>query len=120
MLSVTGPDRLTWLDSIASQALAALEPGRGTELLILDPQGRVEHAASVVDDGETTWLIVDEGDAAGLGAWLRRMVFRSRVEVARRARMPRSSASRGDGAGAPRRRRGRAGRRRLGRPVVAA
>ena len=81
VLSVTGPDRLTWLDSIASQALAALEPGRGTELLILDPQGRVEHAASVVDDGESTWLIVDEGDAQGLGAWLRRMVFRSRVEV---------------------------------------
>ncbi|MGC5223793.1 YgfZ/GcvT domain-containing protein [Micromonospora sp. DT81.3] len=81
VLSVTGPDRLTWLDSIASQALAALEPGRGTELLILDPNGRVEHAASVVDDGETTWLIVDEGDAPGLGAWLRRMVFRSRVEV---------------------------------------
>ncbi|HWI31532.1 MAG TPA: glycine cleavage T C-terminal barrel domain-containing protein [Microbacterium sp.] len=81
VIAVAGVDRLTWLDSIASQALASLEPGRGTELLILDPQGRVEHAASVVDDGETTWLIVDAGDADGLGGWLRRMVFRSRVEV---------------------------------------
>ena len=59
MLAVAGEDRLSWLDSLTSQALTALAPGESTELLVLDPQGHVEHAASVVDDGETTWLIVD-------------------------------------------------------------
>ena len=42
-----------------------LAPGESTELLVLDPHGHVEHAASVVDDGETTWLIVDRGGCRG-------------------------------------------------------
>ena len=80
VLAVTGEDRLSWLDSLTSQALTALAPGESTELLILDPQGHVEHAASVVDDGETTWLIVDAPDAAALLTWLRKMRFRLRVD----------------------------------------
>lgn len=79
VLAVGGEDRLSWLDSVSSQALTALEPGRSTELLILDPQGRVEHAAAVLDDGATTWLIVDRADADALLAWLMRMRFRLRV-----------------------------------------
>lgn len=82
VVSVTGADRLTWLDSITSQLLARLEPGRSTELLVLDPHGHVEHAASVLDDGATTWLIVDETSAEALIAWLKRMVFRAQVVVA--------------------------------------
>ena len=80
VLAVTGEDRLSWLDSLTSQALTQLAPGESTELLVLDPHGHVEHAASVIDDGETAWLIVDRGDAEGLLAWLRRMRFRLRVE----------------------------------------
>jgi len=79
VLAVTGEDRLSWLDSLSSQALKGLVAGESTELLILDPQGHVEHAASVVDDGETTWLIVDRADAEGLLTWLTRMRFRLRV-----------------------------------------
>lgn len=80
VLTVTGEDRLTWLDSLTSQALARLGPGQSTELLVLDPQGHIEHAASVVDDGERTWLIVDRTDAEGLLTWLTRMRFRLRVD----------------------------------------
>lgn len=80
VIAVAGEDRLTWLDSLSSQALARLEPGVSTELLVLDPQGHVEHAASVVDDGQATWLIADRDDAAGLLDWLRRMRFRLRVD----------------------------------------
>lgn len=81
VLSVAGEDRLSWLDSLSSQALTHLPAGVSTELLILDPQGRVEHAASVIDDGATAWLIVDASDAEPLAAWLTRMRFRLRVEV---------------------------------------
>lgn len=84
VVSVAGEDRLTWLDSITSQRLLSLAPGESTELLVLDPQGRVEHAAAVVDDGATTWLIADADDAPGLAKWLTMMRFRSRVEVALR------------------------------------
>lgn len=80
VLTVTGEDRLTWLDSITSQGLAALRPGESTETLVLDPQGHVEHAAAVVDDGETAWLIVDRSDAEALLTWLTRMRFRLRVD----------------------------------------
>ncbi len=80
VLRVTGEDRLSWLDSLTSQALRALAPGISTELLVLDPNGHVEHAASVVDDGEAVWLIVDRSDAAPLLAWLLRMRFRLRVD----------------------------------------
>ncbi|HWL01134.1 MAG TPA: glycine cleavage T C-terminal barrel domain-containing protein [Microbacteriaceae bacterium] len=84
VVTVTGPDRLSWLDSITSQQLATLAPGDSAETLLLDPNGRIEHAMRVVDDGETTWLIVDEGDASALAAWLDRMRFMLRVEVADR------------------------------------
>ncbi len=80
VLTVSGEDRLSWLDSISSQALAGLAPGTSTETLILDPQGHVEHAAAVIDDGATTWLIVDRADASGLLTWLTRMRFRLRVD----------------------------------------
>lgn len=85
VIELAGEDRLTWLDSITSQAVATLRPGASTELLVLDPQGRVEHAAGIVDDGASSWLITDAADQAPLAAWLRRMVFRARVSIAERS-----------------------------------
>jgi folate-binding protein YgfZ len=85
VVTVSGEDRLSWLDSLSSQALTHLPAGVSTELLILDPQGHVEHAAAVFDDGATTWLLVDAADAEGLLTWLQRMRFRLRVEVADRS-----------------------------------
>jgi tRNA-modifying protein YgfZ len=85
VLSVTGPDRLSWLDSLTSQRLATLQPGDSAETLLLDPSGRVEHAARVVDDGETAWLLMDAGTGAALAAFLQRMRFLLRVEVADRS-----------------------------------
>ncbi|GAA3941765.1 folate-binding protein [Microbacterium soli] len=85
LVEVAGEDRLGWLDSFTSQSVAGLAPGESTELLILDPQGRVEHAAGVLEDGSSVWLIADAGDAEKLVAWLQRMVFRARVTVTMRA-----------------------------------
>ena len=80
VVTVTGPDRLSWLNSITSQELTTLAPRTSTELLVLSPQGHVEHAAGVVDDGETTWLLTETPIA--LAAWLNRMKFMLRVEIA--------------------------------------
>jgi folate-binding protein YgfZ len=85
VLTITGPDRLSWLDSISSQSIARLAPGESSETLILDPNGRVEHAARLVDDGETLWLLVERDDAQGLLDWLNRMKFMLRVELADRS-----------------------------------
>ncbi len=80
IVTVSGVDRLTWLHSMTSQQLVGLRPGESTETLLLDPNGRIEHAIRVVDDGETTWLLVD-ANAASLFAFLNRMRFALRVEV---------------------------------------
>lgn len=85
VITVTGPDRLSWLDSLTSQSLKGLQPGESAETLLLDPTGRLEHAMRVIDDGETTWLLVDGDETAGLAAWLDRMRFMLRVEVADRS-----------------------------------
>jgi folate-binding protein YgfZ len=82
VVTVTGPDRLRWLDSLTSQALAGLTPGASAETLLLDPNGRIEHAMHVIDDGVTTWLIVEGDEAEALAAWLDRMRFMMQVEVA--------------------------------------
>jgi len=80
VLAVPGEDRLTWLESFSTQRVSVLAPGESAELLILDPQGHVEHAASIIDDGETAWLIADRVDAAGLLDFLKKMRFRLRVD----------------------------------------
>ena len=85
VLAVTGEDRLSWLDSLTSQRLTGLVPGESAETLLLDPSGRVEYAARVLDDGVTTWLLLDPGTGAGLFAFLDRMRFMLRVEVADRS-----------------------------------
>jgi folate-binding protein YgfZ len=85
VLAVTGEDRLSWLDSLTSQHVTGLKPGESAETLLLDPSGRVEYAARVLDDGVTTWLLLDAGTGAGLFAFLDRMRFMLRVEVADRS-----------------------------------
>ncbi len=85
VVTISGPDRLSWLNSITSQLLTGLAPGASTETLVLDQSGRVEHAARVVDDGEVTWLLTEPTDAAPLAAWLDSMRFMLRVEVADRS-----------------------------------
>lgn len=85
VVTVTGPDRLSWLDSLTSQALTGLQPGSSAETLQLDPTGRVEYVIRVVDDGDTAWLLVDASEAAGLHAWLSKMRFMLRVEIADRS-----------------------------------
>ena len=79
---VTGPDRLTWLHAITSQAFEGLAPGVWTTAFVLDPNGRIEQVLAGSDDGETFWATTEPGHLDALLAWLRRMVFASRVEVA--------------------------------------
>ncbi len=82
VVTVTGPDRLTWLNSLSSQKLDDLQPRRSTEALLLSPHGHIEHDLHLVDDGTTTWLVVEPGTTEALVTYLDRMRFMLRVEVA--------------------------------------
>jgi folate-binding protein YgfZ len=82
VITVTGPDRLSWLNSLTTQALLDTPPGAAREALILSPHGHVEHALHLVDDGSTVWITVEPGTVDAVRGWLDRMRFLLRVEVA--------------------------------------
>jgi folate-binding protein YgfZ len=85
VLSVSGPDRLGWLHSLTTQQFEGLAAGVAVTALILSPQGHIEHVLYGVDDGETFWAHTEPGAAAAAVAWLERMRFLMRVEVADRS-----------------------------------
>lgn len=82
VITVTGPDRLSWLHLLLTQHVSALPAQQATEALILSPHGHVEHALYLVDDGTTTWAHVEPGTQPALIEYLERMKFMYRVEIA--------------------------------------
>lgn len=81
VVTVTGPDRLSWLTTLSSQKVDSLRPGESSELLLLDISGRIEHDAAITDDGETAWLITENTHGGALAGWLDSMKFMLRVEI---------------------------------------
>ena len=81
VVTVSGPDRLSWLNSITTQMITGLEPRTSMETLVLSPKGHIEHDLHLVDDGQTTWVTVEPGTAGALVSWLESMRFMLRVEV---------------------------------------
>ena len=82
VVAVTGPDRLSWLTTLSSQALTGLTPDDGgVETLLLDARGRIAHALAALDDAETLWLVTEAGRGPALVEFLERMRFMLRVEV---------------------------------------
>lgn len=84
VVTVTGPERLSWLHLLLTQHVSELPPGQATEALILSAHGHIEHALYLVDDGGTTWLHTEPGNQEALIAYLESMKFFYRVEVADR------------------------------------
>jgi folate-binding protein YgfZ len=86
VLTVTGPDRLSWLHSLTTQHLTELAPGVGTTALVLSgSQGHIQHTLYGIDDGETFWAHTEPGKVAELVGFLDSMRFMLRVEVTDRS-----------------------------------
>ena len=85
VVTVAGPDRLSWLTTLSSQVLTGLKPGDGgAETLLLDAQGHITHALAALDDGRTLWLVTEAGNGEALATFLDSMRFMLRVEVTER------------------------------------
>ena len=82
VLSVSGPDRLTWLNTLTSQLLTDMPTAASTAALVLSPNGHVEHHFAVTELDGVTYLDTEPATAAALLAYLQMMVFWSKVEVA--------------------------------------
>jgi folate-binding protein YgfZ len=81
VVAVTGDDRLKWLHDLTTQHLLEFGVGSWTSALILDPQGHVEYQFSLVDDGTTTFIVLDPHFAQGLIEYLKKMRFMLKVDV---------------------------------------
>ena len=81
IVAVSGADRLQWLHDLTTQFVSDLQPGVWMPSLILDAQGHVEFQFNLVDDGTTTYLVLDPGYVEKLVEYLTKMKFMLRVDV---------------------------------------
>ena len=82
VVTVSGPDRLSWLHSITTNAMDRLAPGASVLNLVLSPNGHVENELHMVDDGSTVWISTEPAQLASLLDYLNKMKFMLRVDIA--------------------------------------
>ena len=81
IIAVSGQDRLKWLHDLTTQFVSDLQPGVWMPNMILDAKGHVEFQFNCVDDGNTTFLVLDPGYSEQLIEYLTKMKFMLRVDV---------------------------------------
>ena len=81
IVAVSGADRLKWLHDLTTQFVSDLQPGVWMANMILDAKGHIEFQFNVVDDGTTTFLVLDPGYSEQLIEYLTKMKFMLRVDV---------------------------------------
>jgi folate-binding protein YgfZ len=81
IIAVSGVDRLKWLHDLTTQFVSDLQPGMWMANMILDAKGHVEFQFNVVDDGSTTFLVLDPNYSGQLIEYLTKMKFMLRVDV---------------------------------------
>ena len=81
IVAVSGQDRLKWLHDLTTQFVSDLQPGVWMPNMILDAKGHVEYQFNLVDDGTTTFLVLDPGYSEQLIEYLTKMKFMLRVDV---------------------------------------
>lgn len=81
VIELAGADAKSWLHSLVSQNIQSLQDGESTEALLLDPQGRIEQQLKIIYFQQSLWLIVPQSKSEALLIWLRKMIFRTKVEI---------------------------------------
>jgi folate-binding protein YgfZ len=81
IVAVSGVDRLKWLHDLTTQFVSDLQPGVWMPNMILDAKGHIEYQFNLVDDGTTTFLVLDPGYSDQLIEYLTKMKFMLRVDV---------------------------------------
>ncbi|OBJ70232.1 folate-binding protein YgfZ [Mycobacterium sp. 1274756.6] len=81
VLTITGPERLSWLHTLCTQHVADLSDGASTENLFLDGQGRVQDHWLQTELGGVSYLDTESWRGEPLTTYLRSMVFWADVAV---------------------------------------
>ncbi len=82
VLSVSGPDRVSFLQGLVSNDVSLAAPGRAVWAALLTPQGKYLADFFVLSDGERLLLDCERAQAPTLAQKLSRFRLRARVEVA--------------------------------------
>jgi folate-binding protein YgfZ len=80
VITVSGEDRLSWLNDLTTQDLVNYAINTWTSALILNAQGHINHQLFLMDDGSTTWIFTEQKKEEELLTFLQKMVFMLRVE----------------------------------------
>jgi folate-binding protein YgfZ len=80
-LRVTGPDRLTWLNGMVTQAVDKLKPAEGALALSVQKNGKIESEVVLLTGEEDVLLGVREGVGASLREKLDRHLIMENAEV---------------------------------------
>lgn len=81
VITVTGADRIKWLNDMTTQELGTLPTGQWTATLLLDAQGHIEQQLFLVDDGSTTWMHTESEKVEEFIGYLNKMKFMLDVDV---------------------------------------
>jgi folate-binding protein YgfZ len=82
LVSVTGPDAFSFLQSLVSQDVEGLDDGTVVASLLLTPKGKVQSWFRLTRVGDDAWLDVEAGFGEALRAALTRFKLRVKVEIA--------------------------------------
>ncbi len=81
VISISGPDAKTFLNSLTTQELLSLQNGDSAISLDLNPQGFVLNELHVIADGNSLWLTTESNAKESLLNYLYKMKFRSQIEI---------------------------------------
>jgi folate-binding protein YgfZ len=85
LVTVTGPDAVSFLQSIVSQDIAELAPGNSVHTLLLTPQGKLDTDIRLVRAADDEiWLDAEPGAGAQLAESLTRFRIRVKADIAER------------------------------------
>ena len=81
VVTVSGSDRVKWINDMMTQELLTLPAGQWSQTLLLDAQGHIEQQLYFVDDGQALWFHLEAEKSAELINYLNRMKFLLDVDV---------------------------------------
>lgn len=81
VISVTGRDRVRWLNGMISNNVRDLAPNHGIYSFVLNAQGQIQGDLYVFNLGETILLVMEEEQKGTLIPLLRRYIIMDKVEL---------------------------------------
>jgi aminomethyltransferase len=81
LISLTGRDRVRWLNGMVSNNVRDLPEGHGVYAFVLNAQGQIQGELCILNRGESLLLEIDRAQAETLLPLLRRYIIMDKVEV---------------------------------------